>query len=112
MHYLWLRDDSEYVRAFENIQNDALEDEAARRAFAGSDTLLIFLLKSRRPERFKDKTQVEFTTDLSKPSPAQVEDVLTQLCAMRERKVAEMEREKALPPPGATVVETSVEASS
>jgi hypothetical protein len=34
---------------------DALEDEALRRAKDKSDTLLIFLLKARRPEKYKDR---------------------------------------------------------
>ncbi|GIV14871.1 MAG: hypothetical protein KatS3mg022_0306 [Armatimonadota bacterium] len=38
---------------------DALEDEAVRRALAGSDTLLMFMLKARRPEKFRDNVRVE-----------------------------------------------------
>lgn len=38
---------------------DALEDEATRRAFAGSDTLLMFLLKARRPEKYRDGFRVQ-----------------------------------------------------
>ncbi|GBC94467.1 hypothetical protein HRbin16_00248 [bacterium HR16] len=38
---------------------DVLEDEAVRRALAGSDTLLMFLLKARRPEKFRDNVRVE-----------------------------------------------------
>lgn len=37
---------------------DRLVDEARRRAFAGSDTLLIFLIKARRPE-YRDSYRVE-----------------------------------------------------
>jgi len=33
---------------------DALEDTAMKRAYEGSDTLLIFLLKGRRPERYRE----------------------------------------------------------
>jgi hypothetical protein len=33
---------------------DMLEDIAKQRAFAGSDTLLIFLLKSHRPQKYRD----------------------------------------------------------
>lgn len=33
---------------------DVLEDVAFRRAVDGSDRLLIFLLKARRPEKFRD----------------------------------------------------------
>jgi len=68
-HYVWLRDDDEYLVAFEAAKEQAtqtLEDEAVRRAFEGiddpivwqgqicgtvkrySDTLLIFLLKGLR----------------------------------------------------------------
>ncbi|GIV18957.1 MAG: hypothetical protein KatS3mg023_1991 [Armatimonadota bacterium] len=41
---------------------DALEDEAVRRALAGSDTLLMFLLKARRPEKFRDNVRIEHDT--------------------------------------------------
>lgn len=41
---------------------DALEDEATRRALAGSDVLLMFLLKARRPEKFRDHVRVEHDT--------------------------------------------------
>jgi hypothetical protein len=37
---------------------DALEDEAVKRAKESSDTLLIFLLKGRRPQKFKDKVEL------------------------------------------------------
>jgi hypothetical protein len=36
-----------------------LEDEALRRAKDKSDTLLIFLLKARRPEKYKDRISTE-----------------------------------------------------
>lgn len=60
-HYQWIRDDPEYAKAFEATRTeaaDALEDEASRRAFAGSDTLLIFLLKGMRPEKFRERSEV------------------------------------------------------
>lgn len=60
-HYFWLKTDPEYVKAFEAVQleaADALEDEATRRAYAGSDTLLIFLLKGLRPEKFRERSEV------------------------------------------------------
>lgn len=62
---------------------DALEDEATRRALEGtekpvfhqgvicghvkefSDTLMIFMLKSRRPEKFKDRISNEITGKLT-----------------------------------------------
>lgn len=39
---------------------DILEHVARKRAFETSDTLLIFLLKAHRPERFADRLQVEY----------------------------------------------------
>lgn len=34
----------------------ALEDEGLRRGFAGSDTMLIFMLKSHLPEKYREET--------------------------------------------------------
>lgn len=81
-HFLWKRDDSDYARAFEDAQAisaDVLEDAAVGRARDGidkpvfhqgkicgyireySDTLLIFLLKGAKPEKFRDKSSIEHT---------------------------------------------------
>ena len=38
---------------------DELESEARRRALAGSDQLLMFLLRSHRPERYRENHRVE-----------------------------------------------------
>lgn len=57
-HYDWLETDPAYKAAFEQAGEDAadaLEAEARRRAFEGSDTLLIFLLKGLRPERYRER---------------------------------------------------------
>jgi hypothetical protein len=54
---------------------DILEAEARRRAMAGSDILLIFMLKGARPEKYRDSYTVHNTTtptdyviDLTLPS--------------------------------------------
>lgn len=80
-HYKWLND-PEYAEAFKAADEqagDRLEQEARRRAVEGtqkpvfhqgkqcgvvneySDTLLIFLLKGARPEKYKDRVQQEHT---------------------------------------------------
>lgn len=81
-HYKWL-EDVEYAAAFAQADaqaGDALEAEARRRALCGveepagwyqgspggtvtkySDTLLIFLLKGRKPDVYGDKQRVEHT---------------------------------------------------
>lgn len=54
-HYEWLESSPAYVQAFAEAQErltDLLLDEAVRRAFAGSDRLLEFLLKGLKPEVF------------------------------------------------------------
>jgi hypothetical protein len=74
--------DLEFAKAWDeavDLGTDALEDEAIRRAHEGvddpvffqgnkcgtirrySDTLLIFMLKARRPDVFKDRTSTELT---------------------------------------------------
>lgn len=84
MHYHWLKD-AVYAAAFEQAKElaaDFLEDEAVRRATEGvqraiyhkgdkigeetiySDTLLIFMLKAMRPERFRDNTHVKVEQDI------------------------------------------------
>lgn len=60
-HYRWLQDDENYAEAFASAEQsvvDMLEGEAIRRATEGSDTLLIFLLKGLRPERYKERAHV------------------------------------------------------
>jgi len=54
-HYEWLQTSPAYVQAFAQVQErltDLLLDEAFRRALAGSDRLLEFLLKGLKPEVF------------------------------------------------------------
>lgn len=57
-HYQWVKTDPDYkaaVDAAEEEAGDALEAEARRRAFAGSDTLLIFMLKGAKPSKYREK---------------------------------------------------------
>ncbi len=60
--YRWRQEDETFARAWDEAieaGTDRLEDEALRRAFAGSDTLLIFLLKARRPTKYRDTHHVQ-----------------------------------------------------
>lgn len=59
-HYRWLVDPV-YAQAFQEAGEDAidsLEAVARERAFAGSDVLLIFLLKAARPARYRERVDV------------------------------------------------------
>lgn len=73
-YYLWIQDDQDFAAATDaaiEAGTDKLEDEALKRAMGmmGSDTLLIFLLKARRPEKFKDRIAQEHTGKDGEPLP-------------------------------------------
>lgn len=85
---------------------EALEREAIRRAMEGSDTLLIFLLKARRPNVYRDRVSVDQTTRaesmrVSAPSAAERRTLLElgrrepELCAQLARQM--MERQEREP---------------
>lgn len=60
--------DAEFAEAWaaaEEDVSDGLEQEAARRAKDGSDVLLIFLLKARRPQKYRDNSHVTHAGSLS-----------------------------------------------
>ena len=110
-HYLWLEKDPEYVEEFKSAREqagDSLEQEARRRAIEGvpepvwyrgqivgeiqkySDTLLIFLLKGAKPEKYAEK---RFYVEQTGPGggPIQVDASLSRVQALTED-----ERKKAL----------------
>jgi hypothetical protein len=61
-HYEMLATSDSYRKQFEAAQQqvaDLLEAEAFRRALAGSDELLTFLLRAWLPERYRETTMVE-----------------------------------------------------
>lgn len=58
--FKWREDDDDFREEWDQAVEegtDGLEDVAMRRARSGSDTLLMFLLKGRRPGKFKDNQQ-------------------------------------------------------
>lgn len=85
LHYKWLEDDADYRDAFgraSELAGDYLESKAIERATEGweepvwhqgqqvgavrkfSNTLLIFLLKGAKPEKYKDRIQQQHTGDV------------------------------------------------
>lgn len=59
-HYDWLQDDPEYPARFAKAMEqagDALEDVAFDRAMGGDTTLVIFLLKGAKPEKYRERVQ-------------------------------------------------------
>ena len=99
-HYDWLTSDDAYAERFKEVEEDvteSLEAEARRRAQLGveepvfyqgervdtirrySDTLLIFLLKARRPNVYRERIdhrvdQRISLVDLLAPAPASAKD--------------------------------------
>ena len=66
--YRWRVADGDFAEEWERaleLGTEALEDEARRRAFAGSDQLLMFLLKGLRPHRYRERSQVDLNTCVS-----------------------------------------------
>jgi hypothetical protein len=85
-HYDWMNNDPEYVEAFKQAEEEAaesLEAEARRRALEGweepvyykgrvvgsvrkySDTLLMFMLKGAKPEKYKERAEVKHEGEIS-----------------------------------------------
>ncbi len=61
LHYDWLQLDSDYALAFQHsriLACEALEDEAAKRAFQQSDRCLVFLLEHLKPGTYGKKATV------------------------------------------------------
>ena len=69
-YYEWRADDPGFAaEADEAIENgtDFLEDVARQRAAESSDTLLIFLLKARRPEKYRERQETRHVGDEEQP---------------------------------------------
>ena len=63
-YYEWRNTHPDFAAAADDAieeGTDALEDEGKRRAMNGSDTMLIFLLKGRRREKYGDRQSHELT---------------------------------------------------
>jgi hypothetical protein len=68
--YNWKKRDPVFMAAAEEAKAktiDDLETEAIKRAKDGSDTLLIFLLKSLKPTVYKERAHVEVSQDQAVP---------------------------------------------
>lgn len=62
--YTWKEKDEEFARQWDEAIDEAvdiLEAIATQRARTTSDTLLIFLLKAHRPEKYRERWQGEIT---------------------------------------------------
>ena len=68
--YKYKDKDPKFAKAWDNAIEQAIEKleyTARERAIHQSDTLMIFLLKAHRPEKYRERTQVQHTTEDGKP---------------------------------------------
>lgn len=70
----------EELDAFVDVSADALEDEARKRAFNGSDVLLMFLLKGIRPQKWRESRATIPPAELNK----MIEIELARITKQRE----------------------------
>jgi hypothetical protein len=77
--YEWRKEDEAFATAWDDAieaGTDVLEDALLRRALTISDTAAIFLLKARRPDKYRETAKVDGILkhiDLSKLTDAQLE---------------------------------------
>lgn len=75
------QNDPEFSRLWDealDMAADTLEDEARKRAFAGSDVLLMFLLKGLRPQRWRETRASIPPAELNKMIEAELERIAKQ----------------------------------
>jgi len=87
--YDWKHDEPHFAAAvqaaIDGPGTDTLEAEAIRRALAGSDTLIIFLLKARVPDRYREKQQVYVS--LNDATADQIQNALDKLSESQLRAI-------------------------
>lgn len=84
--------DEQFALAWADVEEastEELERVAVRRACEGSDVLLIFLLKARRPEKYRDNVHVQHSGhvdhDLKRMTAQELEQLADSLDAKRSR---------------------------
>ena len=85
--YAWRQADAAFAAQWAEVEAevaDDLEQEAIRRAKEGSDTLLIFLLKGLKPERYRERVEHH-----SGPEPVRV--VITHVNDWRQATTGDAE---------------------
>lgn len=97
----WEAEDPEFAAALADaveMVTDDLEEEAVRRAKEGSDALLTFLLKSRRSEQFRDRSEVNVNVTAA-GARSKLEARMSEILSRREQagkilQAARVEREE------------------
>ena len=92
IHYQMLETDPAYRKDFEAAQQqvaDLLESEAFRRAFAGSDELLMFILRAWRPEQYREHViqEISGSITVTEPGSSAARGAAAQVFAIHREKV-------------------------
>jgi hypothetical protein len=77
-YYDWRENDPEFRELADQaieMGTDCLEDSATRQAKSGNTTLMVLLLKARRPEKYKDRSSSEFTGPNGSPLSIVIERI-------------------------------------
>jgi len=104
--YIWRREDPLFAADWDEaveVGTDLLEDEARRRAMNGSDQVLMFLLKARRPQQYKDRAMHEHVgaaggaVQIENVGSAR-EELLAKINAIvaRQKEFEEVDRQRGL----------------
>ncbi len=88
----------DFAKAWRDAQQiglDSLEDVANTRARKDSDTLLIFLLKAHRPEKYRETTRHELSGPAGKPIQIETFDYDTAIAKITTRSDEDSEASSA-----------------
>jgi hypothetical protein len=80
--YRWAEKDPEFDAEWRDIAEefaDLLEEKATARAIDGSDILMIFMLKSLRPEKFREQVKHELSGPSGGPIPFSYGDTVAEI---------------------------------
>ncbi|HEY7117502.1 MAG TPA: hypothetical protein VH475_13020 [Tepidisphaeraceae bacterium] len=69
-YYTWRTEDEDFAALCDDaieMGTDYLEDVATRQATDGNTSLMVLLLKARRPEKYRERLQTEHVGDLDHP---------------------------------------------
>lgn len=93
--------DADFARAWEEVEEwstEQLEQVAYKRAVDGSDLLMIFLLKARKPHVYRDSVKVEHGGRVTHQIEQSIDDEISAFLAARDAE--KRSEEEAAKPAG------------
>jgi hypothetical protein len=99
----------EFAKAWKDAEEDAcdlLEAEARSRARKSSDTLMIFLLKAHRPEKYREKVTIEHLQRFAEMTDDELNDYIAKRLIAAPASGADSAGDAAVQAAGSDAVET------